>query len=135
MLVTNLQPSFVIPFFPNTRGIIFFIHNRGQMYSFKKDGTFGSFFFHKNIHDNSRMYTQSYRLERTHVKLLRTQNQECDDDENSVPNTTMCITRYLEKTAGCSMGMQGGDPHLERYNLIIHPRGHPFMISAKFLGF
>ena len=122
-LIPNIidpQPSFVVPFFPNTRGIYFFIHNKGQMYFPKKDGTFGSAFFYINIHDRTRRYSQSYRLGRTHMKLLRTKSQACDDDENSEPNTTMCITRHLERAAGCSMGMEGGDPHVERYNLMVH---------------
>ena len=89
------------------------------MYIPKRDGAFGSSYFKKHIPDHTKRYSQRYSLERTHMKLLRTKNQECDD-KNSEPNTTICITRHLEKTVGCSLGMQGGDPHIERYHLKIH---------------
>ena len=30
------------------------------------------------------------------------------------PNVTLCITRSLEKTVGCSIGMAGADPNIKR---------------------
>ena len=108
-----LQPSFFLPISADTRGFYIFIHNQGQMYTPKLDGGFGSFFFHIRIPDPTRRYGQTYRLERTHMKLLKTKNQVCDD-ENTKPNTTLCITTYFEKAVGCSIGMRGGEPNIER---------------------
>ena len=88
------------------------------MYIPKLDEAFGSFYFHTRIPDQNRSYGQTYRLERTHMKQLKTKNQVCDD-ENSKPNTTVCITTHFEKAVGCSMGMQGGGPNIERYNSMI----------------
>ena len=84
------------------------------MYIPRLDGAFGSFYFHTYIPNKTRSYGQAFRLERTHIKLLKTDNQECDD-ENSEPNTTMCITRHLEQALDCSMGLQGGGQNIERY--------------------
>ena len=89
------------------------------MYAPKLDGAFGSFYFHTRIPDPTKNYGQTFRLERTHMKLLKTKNQVCDDDDDSKPNTTLCITAHFEKTVGCSIGMQGGDPNIGRYNLMI----------------
>ena len=136
MNLINLQPSFLLPLSADLMGYYFFIHNKGQMYFPKKDGVFGSSFFYKpiqSIHARNKKYGQSYRLEQTHLKILRTENQICDDG-NSEPNTTMCITRHLEKTVGCSMGMLGTDPHMERYHLMIHCMPSCSMIQSFILG-
>ena len=111
----------------------FFVHNKGQMYVPKKDGIFGSSFFRRHIPALNKKYGQSYRLDRTHMKIMRTKNQICDE-RNSEPNTTMCITRHLEKTVGCSMGMLGTDPHMERYHLMIHCMPSCTMIQSFILG-
>ena len=89
------------------------------MYTLKQDGAFGSFYFHIRIPDRTRSYGQTYRLERTHMKLLKTKNQVCDDDDDSKPNTTVCMTTHFEKAVGCSIGMQGGGSNIERYNSMI----------------
>ena len=82
----------------------------------KRDAAFGSFYIHKilPIYKDRVMHHQIYRLERTHWKTLNTGNQRCDE-ENATHNTTQCITRYIEKKVGCSMGMYGTDPDIKRY--------------------
>lgn len=94
---------------------LYFVHNKGQMYFPKQDGSFGSFYFYKDVATkNPRKYFQTYRLERTHHKTLTTENQRCHEGTTRV-DTTICITRYLEETVGCSMGLYGTDPGLSRY--------------------
>ena len=83
------------------------------MYFPRRDGAFGSFFFYKQLPATNKRYGQEYRLEQTHLKILRTKNQVCDEG-TSEPNTTICITRHLEKMVGCSIGMAGADPNIER---------------------
>ena len=92
------------------------------MYFPKKDGIFGSSYFYKDMPAHRyghKRFGQTYRLDRTHWKIMRTKDQICDEG-NSEPNTTMCITRHLENKVGCSIGMLGADPHIERYHLKIH---------------
>ena len=89
------------------------------MYFPKKDGIFGSSYFYKDMPAHRyghKRFGQTYRLDRTHWKIMRTKDQICDEG-NSEPNTTMCITRHLENKVGCSIGMLGADPHIERYHL------------------
>ena len=100
---------------------LFFVHNKGQMYFPKQDEAFGSYYFHKSYHPPKNQnytyrYQQSFRLERTHWKTLPTENQRCGKPGNSGADTTTCITRYLEQTVGCSMGLLGTDPDLKRYH-------------------
>ena len=87
------------------------------MYFPRKDGLFGSYFFYEDIPDRKKMFSKSYSLERTHLKILNTKNQPCDEGD-SKPNTTTCITRHLEKEVGCSMGTYGSDPKMERYHFL-----------------
>ena len=86
------------------------------MYLPKQDEAFGSFYFHKSYNPPRQKYSwrydQGYRLERTHWKILDTQDQRCDKGSLRV-DTTTCITRYLEKTIGCSMGLHGTNPTLK----------------------
>ena len=112
------QPIILLRVPVGNMGFFFFIHNKGQMYFPRFDEAFGSFYFYREISyppPNYKVYhhMQSYRLERTHWKTLNTENQRCDEG-NSVPNTTKCITRYLEQTVGCSMGLYGSDPGMKR---------------------
>ena len=91
----------------------FYVHNKAQMYLPRQDGAFGSFYFFKKLPPYNVLTYDNYLLERTHVKTLNTQNQRCDE-ENSGVDTTTCITKYLEQTVGCSMGLHGTDPDLKR---------------------
>ena len=50
----------------------------------------------------------AYKITKTHWKALDTPDKRCDDS-NLDANTTQCITRYLEDTIGCSMGLSGSD--------------------------
>ena len=84
------------------------------MYFPKRDEAFGSFYIYKMMAKHEGwMNHQKYRIERTHWKTLNTEKQRCDN-ENATNNTTKCITRYIEKTIGCSMGMYGTDQDLKR---------------------
>ena len=85
------------------------------MYFPKRDEAFGSFYFYISMPQYHGV--QSYRLERTHYKTLRTESQRCDNRIDGA-NTTTCITHYLEQMVGCSMGMYGTDPGIKRYQLM-----------------
>ena len=91
------------------------------MYFPRTDEAFGSFYIYRemqNPESNSNLgkkivFRQSYRLERTHWKTLNTENQRCDEGR-SAANMTNCITRYLEQTIGCSVGLYGSDHGVKR---------------------
>ena len=85
------------------------------MYFPRMDEAFGSFYISRIMQDLPRkiVYMQSYRLERTHWKTLNTENQRCDEGR-SAANMTNCITRYLEQTIGCSVGLYGSDHGVKR---------------------
>ena len=80
------------------------------MYIPKQDEAFGSFCIYRMM---TKHEGKIYRIERTRWKTLNTEKQRCDN-ENATNNTTKCITRYIEETIGCSMGMYGRDQDLKR---------------------
>ena len=92
--------------------LYFFIHNKDQMYLPKQDEAFGSYYIFK-IFPRGKNSRQSYSLHRDHWKALPTESHRCD--VKASVNTTSCITKYMEHTIGCSMGMRGGNPDLKRY--------------------
>ena len=109
-----MQPSINVHISEHGMSFFFFIHNKGQMYFPKRDEAYGSSYIFKRMPKREgTMYSQKYRLERTHWKTLDTENQRCDE-VNDNKNTTQCITTYIEKTVGCSVGMFGTDPHMKR---------------------
>ena len=52
------------------------------------------------------LYSQNYLIRKTYLKALDKDQQRCDSG-NTVENTTKCITRFLEREIGCSMGLLG----------------------------
>ena len=110
-----LQPKITIPIPKDHMCFYFFIHNKDQMYIPKQDEAFGSFYFYIALGaPSNKNYYRSYLLTRTRWKTLSTPSQRCDDGKSEA-NTTKCITRYMEQTVGCSMGLHGTDPNLNRY--------------------
>lgn len=84
------------------------------MYVPKQDDAFGGCYFYRGTGVLSNgSYYQSYTLTRTRWKTLNTATQRCDEGK-SAANTTKCITRYLERTIGCSLGLHGTDPGVKR---------------------
>ena len=84
------------------------------MYFVKKNNPFGSYYFYLEMpNDREVKWYTSYQLERTRWKTLNTENERCDDTDSD-PNMTKCITGYLERSVGCSMGLHGTDPDMER---------------------
>ena len=53
-------------------------------------------------------YLQPYKIKRTLVKGLSTPEKRCKAD-SSEAQVTQCITRHLEKQAGCSIGLLKSD--------------------------
>ena len=64
--------------------------------------------------DREYMYSQSYRLRRTHWKALDNEQQRCDQND-AAGNTTKCITEYLERKIGCSMDLQDSSSVVPRF--------------------
>ena len=64
--------------------------------------------------NNSYSYSQNYVLKRTHWKALDYEEQRCGHEGNA-GSTTKCITKYLEREIGCSMGLLGSSPTLTRF--------------------
>ena len=91
------------------------------MYLPKIDEPFGSYFFNKvnpaaeKFDLKQYRYSQAYRLMRTHWKILDRGEQKCDKSQ-AESTTTECISRYLEGTIGCSMGMALGNSEMKRYS-------------------
>ena len=85
------------------------------MYFMKQDKPFGSYYFPLQMPlDKEVFWIANYELERTHWKTLNTENERCDETDSEA-NTTKCITQFLERSAGCSMGSHGGtEPAMER---------------------
>ena len=54
-------------------------------------------------------YSQDYEISRTHWKQVDTTELRCKQT-GTAGNTTRCITGYLEKEIGCSVGLQGSNP-------------------------
>ena len=85
------------------------------MYFPKIDEIYGSEFIYLRVdeamHTANTSYVQSFKIRKTHWKALDTPEKRCDE-EYSEANTTQCLTSYLERTVGCSMGISGGDQQL-----------------------
>lgn len=92
-----------------------YVHNKGQMIFPKNDLIYGSTFLYKSIKQGNN-YWQPFAITRTQWKTLDRPDKRCDVDNQSEANTTMCITRYIERTTGCSIGLSGSDPEAERCN-------------------
>ena len=68
----------------------------------KKDGKNYTYLYHK-----------TYTLKQIRWKAVDNDDQRCDQRETAVGYTSKCITKFLEMTIGCSMGLQGSDGGLE----------------------
>ena len=71
----------------------------------------------KKIKDESKTFTgyMPLQLKRTRVKSMNTDAKRCDESiTRSNPNTGECVTKYLEDTIGCSMGLSGSNPSIPR---------------------
>ena len=67
----------------------------------------------KKEDDKNYTYQKSYTLKQKHWKAIDHGDQRCDQRETAVGYTSKCITKFLEMTIGCSMGLQGSDGGLE----------------------
>ena len=84
------------------------------MYFPKADGLYGSEFIHlrvdKKVEEN-KTYQINYQMKKTHWIAMDNPDKRCDGSFSEA-NTTRCITRYLEQTIGCSMGLAGSDKQI-----------------------
>ena len=94
-----------------------FIHNKDQMYLPKIDQIFGSYYVLLEIPEKRRgtCNAQGYKLGRTHWKTLDKESNRCDERKTTA-KTTECITQYLEQNLNCSVGLQGNNKKIKRYN-------------------
>ena len=89
------------------------------MYPPKIDKIFGSDLIHLKVDDSLRKvkasayYHQSYKIMMTQWKALDSPTKRCNNDATE-PNTTLCLTQYLEHEIGCSMGLAGSGPEIIR---------------------
>ena len=94
-----------------------FIHNKDQMYLPKLDQLFGSYYVPLMIPQEyigkGLCLDKQYQLRRTHWRTLDRERLRCDAEKTEA-NTTGCITNFLEKEIGCSMGLQGADHKIKR---------------------
>ena len=85
------------------------------MYFPKIDEIYGSEFIYLKVDEAmnaaNTSYMQSFKMRKTHWKALDTPDKRCDEGYSEA-NTTHCLTSYLERTVGCSMGLSGGNPHM-----------------------
>ena len=92
-----------------------FVHNKHQMYFPKDDEIFGSYY---NYFDYGPLkkgfYQQTFTVSRTRWKTIDISNKRCDADTHFEPNTTECITHYLEEKIGCSMGLKSSNKNVDR---------------------
>ena len=90
-------------------GYFAFIHNKNQMYFPKVDGIYGSDLIFITFADiKTGCLNQAHKIEKTHWNALDTPSKRCDPSSSGA-KTTECLTRYLEHTIGCSMGMAKSD--------------------------
>ena len=60
------------------------------------------------------LFEFDYHLKRIEWKFLNTEKMPCDEERRD-PNTTGCITSFLERETGCSLNLLGGDPNIPKY--------------------
>ena len=90
-----------------------FVHNKGQMYFPKDDEIFGSDNMYRELYLNS-SYQEELKIKRTLRKAISNEGNICDEDKFTEASVTRCITKYLEEKIGCSVGMSGGDPEIDK---------------------
>ena len=83
------------------------------MYFPKVDGIYGSDLIYLAFADIKRggCFGQAHKIEKTHWDELDTPSKRCDPSSSGA-KTTECLTRYLEGTLGCSMGLAESDAQI-----------------------
>ena len=93
------------------------MHNRNQIFIPKMDNIYGSELIFLPVSREMRQLgtsgLQPYKIKRTLVKGLNKPEERCDEDISGA-HITQCITRYLEKQAGCSIGLLRSDTKAPR---------------------
>ena len=100
-----------------------FMHNKDQMYFPKIDQIFGSYYFLLEIPqkyiNKGVCIAKRYKLMRTHWKTLDKERSRCDSGKNAA-KTTECITQNIEQNVKCSIGLEGSNSKIKRYNCYYH---------------
>ena len=97
-------------------GIKIYVSNQGQMIIPRSDQLFGSIYMNLPLpkkFEKGECLHQSYELRRTRWITLDERDLRCDTSK-AVARTTECITQFLEKEIGCSMGLLGSHHKTKR---------------------
>ena len=62
--------------------------------------------------ENNTEYHQYFEVERAHWESLDSEGKRCDVENRN--HATKCVTRFLETSIGCSMGIAESDNELKR---------------------
>ena len=122
IVVTSNQVTFRIslPDINEKKGKFYlYLNNRGQSYVPNRRGLFGSAIktlarLMEGDEGHKKDFEFDFHLKKIVWKTLSTEKMPCDE-HSKYPDTTGCITTYLERVIGCSMKLLGGDPNLSRY--------------------
>ena len=98
-------------------GFKIYAYNKGQMIIPRRDQVFGSYNMimpipKRYIGEGYCLY-KDYELRRTRWITLDERDLRCDTSK-AVARTTECITQFLEKEIGCSMGLLGSHHKTKR---------------------
>lgn len=81
-----------------------FIHNKDQMYLMSTNNVFGSEALTVSKPGEG-ANSKTFKLSQIHWIARDQKYQKCDE-ENTIGNTSKCITAFLEREIGCSMNLQ-----------------------------
>ena len=81
-----------------------FIHNKGQMNLMSEINIFGSEPLTVGKPGEG-ANSKTFKLSQIHWIAKDQKDQRCDE-ENTIGNTSKCITAFLEREIGCSMNLQ-----------------------------
>ena len=94
-----------------------YVNNRGQVYIPNRRGLFGGAVKAlPTLKESGRVKTEfefDFHLKKIVWKALSTDKMPCDKDRKS-PDTSKCITSFLERETGCSMNLLESDPNVPR---------------------
>ena len=88
------------------------------MYLPRADRSFGSDYTYMQLSELERergsgmVLQQMYEVDRAHWKSLDSKERRCDPENKNY--VTKCITKFLENSIGCSMGMPESNKKVDR---------------------
>ena len=80
--------------------------------SFGSDYTYMQLFELERERESGMVLQQMYEVDRAHWKSLDSKERRCDSENKNY--VTKCITKFLENSIGCSMGMPESNKEVDR---------------------